>query len=63
MAARAGFDACNRAVQTLGGMGFANEYPVEWLFRDVRLAKVAPISDELVKSYVGEHVLGLPRSY
>lgn len=63
MSARAGFDACNRAVQTHGGMGFANEYHVERLFRDVRLAQVAPVSDELVKSYVGEHVLGLPKSY
>lgn len=63
MSANAGFNACNRAVQTLGGMGFANEYHVERLFRDVRLAKVAPVSDELAKSYVGEHVLDLPRSY
>jgi len=63
MAAHAGFNACNRAVQTHGGMGFANEYHVERLFRDVRLAKVAPVSDELAKSFIGEHVLGLPRSY
>lgn len=63
LSARAGFNACNRAVQTHGGMGFANEYHVERLYRDVRLAKVAPVSDELAKSYVGEHVLGLPRSY
>lgn len=61
--AKAGFDACNRAVQTFGGMGFANEYHVERLFRDARLAKVAPVSDELVKAYIGEHVLNLPRSY
>lgn len=61
--ANAGFNACNRAVQTLGGMGFADEYHVERLYRDVRLAKVAPVSDELVKAYLGEHVLGLPRSY
>ena len=63
MSAGAGYRACDRAVQTLGGMGFANEYHVERLFRDVRLARVAPVSDELAKSYVGEHVLGLPRSY
>lgn len=63
MSARAGFNACNQAIQTHGGMGFANEYHVERLFRDVRLAKVAPVSDELVKSYVSEHVLELPRSY
>lgn len=63
MAARAGFDAANRAVQTHGGLGFANEYHAERLFRDIRLAKVAPINDELVKSFVGEHVLNLPKSY
>jgi acyl-CoA dehydrogenase len=63
MAARAGFDAADRAVQTHGGMGFANEYHVERLFRDVRLARVAPVSDELVKAFVGTNELGLPRSY
>lgn len=61
--AKAGFDAANQAVQTYGGMGFANEYHVERLFRDVRLAQVAPVSDELVKAYIGEHVLDLPKSY
>lgn len=61
--AQAGFDAANQAIQTLGGMGFANEYHVERLFRDIRLAQVAPVSDELVKAYIGEHELGLPRSY
>lgn len=61
--ARAGFNACNHAIQTHGGMGFANEYHVERLFRDVRLARVAPVSDELVKSHVAENELGLPRSY
>ncbi|WP_227134725.1 acyl-CoA dehydrogenase family protein [Halorubellus salinus] len=61
--ARAGFDAVDRAVQTLGGMGFADEYHVERLYRDVRLARVAPVSDELVKAYIAEHELDLPRSY
>jgi acyl-CoA dehydrogenase len=61
--AQAGYRACDQAVQTLGGMGFANEYHVERLFRDVRLARVAPVSDELVKAYISEHVLELPRSY
>lgn len=60
---QAGFRSADRAVQTLGGMGFANEYHVERLYRDVRLARVAPVSDELVKAYVGTNVLGLPRSY
>lgn len=63
LGARAGFRACDQAVQTLGGMGFAAEFHVERLFRDVRLARVAPVSDELVKAYIGQHVLGLPRSY
>jgi len=63
VAARAGFDAADRAVQTHGGMGFANEYHVERLYRDVRLARVAPVSDELVKAFVGANELGLPRSY
>lgn len=63
MSAQAGFDAADRAVQTLGGMGFANEYHVERLYRDVRLAKVAPVSDELVKAFIGTNELGLPRSY
>jgi acyl-CoA dehydrogenase len=63
MAARAGFDAADRAVQAHGGMGFANEYHVERLYRDVRLARVAPVSDELVKAFVGTNELGLPRSY
>jgi acyl-CoA dehydrogenase len=44
-------------------MGFANEYHVERLYRDVRLARVAPVSDELVKAFVGTNELGLPRSY
>ncbi|WP_254525915.1 acyl-CoA dehydrogenase family protein [Natrinema caseinilyticum] len=63
MAARAGFKACDRAIQTHGGMGFADEYHVERLYRDVRLARVAPVSDELVKSFVSTNVLDLPRSY
>jgi acyl-CoA dehydrogenase len=61
--ARSGFRACDQAIQTHGGMGFANEYHVERLYRDARLARVAPVSDELVKSFVGTNTLGLPRSY
>lgn len=63
MSARVGFDACDQAIQTYGGMGFADEYHVERLYRDVRLARVAPVSDELVKSFVSTNVLDLPRSY
>jgi acyl-CoA dehydrogenase len=63
MGARSGFNACDQAIQTHGGMGFANEYHVERLYRDVRLARVAPVSDELVKSFISTNELGLPRSY
>ena len=63
LAAEAGFFAADRAVQTLGGFGYASEYHVERYFREARLMRIAPISQELVLSYVAEHVLGLPRSY
>jgi len=63
LAAEAGFFAADRAVQTHGGFGYATEYHVERYFREARLMRIAPISQELVLSYVAEHVLGLPRSY
>lgn len=63
LAAEAGFFAADRAVQTLGGFGYASEYHVERYFREARLMRIAPISQELILSYVAEHVLGLPRSY
>ena len=63
LAAEAGFFAADRAVQTLGGFGYASEYHVERYFREARLMRIAPISQELVLSYVAEHVLGLPRGY
>ena len=63
LAADAGYFAADRAVQTLGGFGYASEYHVERYFREARLMRIAPISQELVLSYVAEHVLGLPRSY
>ncbi len=63
LAAEAGFFAADRAVQTLGGFGYASEYHVERYFREARLMRIAPISQELVLSYVAEHVLGLPRSH
>ena len=53
----------NACVQTIGGFGFAEEYDVERKFREARLYQVAPISTNLVLSYVAEHVLGMPRSY
>jgi acyl-CoA dehydrogenase len=63
LAAEAGFFAADRAVQTLGGFGYASEYHVERYFREARLMRIAPISQELILSYVSEHILGLPRSY
>ncbi|MFO1090065.1 MAG: acyl-CoA dehydrogenase family protein [Hyphomicrobiales bacterium] len=63
LAADASFEAANVCVQTHGGFGFAEEYDVERKFRETRLYQVAPISTNLVLSYLAEHVLGLPRSY
>jgi acyl-CoA dehydrogenase len=63
LAADASWEAANAAVQTFGGYGFDAEYDVERKFRETRLFKVAPISTNLILSYVGEHVLGLPRSF
>jgi acyl-CoA dehydrogenase len=63
LAADASWEAANVAVQTFGGFGFAEEYDVERKFRETRLYQVAPISTNLILTYVGEHVLGLPRSY
>jgi acyl-CoA dehydrogenase len=62
-AADAGFEACDRAVQTLGGYGYIREYDVERYFRECRLLKIAPVSQEMVLNSISEHVLGLPRSY
>ncbi|AXB42522.1 acyl-CoA dehydrogenase family protein [Amycolatopsis albispora] len=63
LCADAGFEAADRAIQTHGGMGFAREYHVERYFREARLLRLAPISQEMVLNYVAQHVLGLPRSY
>ena len=63
LAADASFEAANACIQTHGGFGFAEEYDVERKFRETRLYQVAPISTNLVLSYVAEHVLGMPRSY
>jgi acyl-CoA dehydrogenase len=63
LAADAGFFAADRAVQTLGGYGYAKEYHVERYFRESRLLRIAPITQELVLAYVAQHALGLPRSY
>ncbi len=63
LAADAAWEAANVAVQTHGGYGFAAEYDIERKFRETRLYQVAPISTNLILSYIAEHVLGLPRSY
>jgi hypothetical protein len=63
LCAEAGFLAADAAVQTHGGMGYAREFHVERYFREARLMRLAPISQEMVLNYLAEHVLGLPRSY
>ena len=63
LAADASWEAANVAVQTFGGFGFAVEYDVERKFRETRLYQVAPVSTNLILSYIAEHVLGLPRSF
>ncbi|HEY8857318.1 MAG TPA: acyl-CoA dehydrogenase family protein [Rugosibacter sp.] len=63
LAAKASWEAANVCLQTHGGFGFAAEYDIERKFRETRLYQVAPISTNLILSYVAEHVLGLPRSF
>ena len=63
LAAKASWEAANACIQFHGGFGFACEYDVERKFRETRLYQVAPISTNLILSYVAEHMLGLPRSY
>jgi len=63
LAAEAAFFACDRAMQTLGGMGYAREYHVERYWREARLMKIAPVSQEMVCNFISANVLGLPKSY
>ncbi len=63
LAARAGFDACTRAVMFHGGMGYSKEYQVERLFRESILLRIAPITEQMICNFIGEKVLGLPKSY
>jgi acyl-CoA dehydrogenase len=63
LAAEAGYFAADRAVQTLGGMGYATEYHVERYFREARLQRIVPVSQEMTLNYIAQQVLGLPRSY
>jgi alkylation response protein AidB-like acyl-CoA dehydrogenase len=63
LAGDAAWEAANACLQTHGGFGFAEEFDIERKFREVRLFQVAPISTNLILSYLAEHVLGMPRSY
>ena len=63
LGANASWEAANACLQTHGGYGFAAEYSIERKFRETRLYQVAPISTNLILSYIGEHVLGMPRSF
>jgi acyl-CoA dehydrogenase len=63
LGARAGYEACERAIFTMGGFGYAKEYHVERLFREVTVTRIAPITEQLIMSFIAEKVLGLPKSY
>ena len=63
LAAEAAFKACDRAVRTHGGMGYAAEFDVERYLREIIIPRIAPVSREMILNYVGERVLGLPKSY
>jgi len=63
LAAEAAFKACERAVLTHGGMGYAKEYDVERLFREVMIPRIAPVSQEMIRNFIAEQVLEQPRSY
>jgi acyl-CoA dehydrogenase len=62
-AAEAGFRACEQAVMTHGGFGYAKEYHVERYLRESLIPRIAPISPQLILSFIAEKVLGLPKSY
>ena len=59
----ASFTACDRAMQVFGGFGYAKEFNVERYWRESRMSRIAPISNEMVRNFIAEHVLDLPRSY
>ena len=60
---RAGYNACLQSVMTHGGMGYAKEYHVERLLREAMICRLVPVSEQLISSFIGERVLGLPKSY
>ena len=63
LGSEAGFEACERAVMTHGGMGYAKEFHVERLMREVMINRIAPVSQQMVLNFISERVLGLPKSY
>ena len=63
LAGEAGFEACTQAVMTHGGFGYAKEYHVERYLRESLVGRIAPVSPQLVMSFIAERVLGLPKSY
>jgi acyl-CoA dehydrogenase len=63
LGARAAYEACERAILTHGGYGYAKEFHVERFLREVMIARIAPVSEQLILCYVAERVLGLPKSY
>lgn len=63
LAADAGFEACDRALQVFGGLGYAREFHVERYWREARLMRIAPVSQEMSLNYIAQKILGLPRSY
>ncbi|HEY1711152.1 MAG TPA: acyl-CoA dehydrogenase family protein [Rhizomicrobium sp.] len=63
LAARAAFDSCTRAMLTHGGMGYAKEFQIERLLRESMIPRIAPVSEQLILSFIAENVLGLPKSY
>jgi acyl-CoA dehydrogenase len=63
LAAEAAFAACERAVMTHGGMGYAKEFHVERYMREIFILRIAPVSREMILNFISERILGLPRSY
>ncbi len=63
LAADAAFEACDRAVRTFGGFGYAQEYNVERYLREIMIPRIAPVSREMIMSFVAEQALGQPKSY
>ncbi|MDF3074594.1 MAG: acyl-CoA dehydrogenase fadE12, partial [Alphaproteobacteria bacterium] len=63
MGAQAGYNACLQAVMTHGGYGYAKEFHVERYLREVMIARIAPVSEQLILCFIAEKTLGLPKSY